>query len=191
MAYSATKAAVRMPSLSNATLPTMNPMASSYAKIGVRPAAISLMAQLPIHLKPVRVVWNRAPTDAAKAPSICDETAVVIKVHRSAGTSGCDLRNWVQARAPKITPSSLPLKMVHEPSACFSATARRSASGSVARMSRECAASAVSMASLSAPLPSSGLGNTTVGKSGSGSTCSTVGTGWVSPKQSKARWTKR
>ena len=89
--------------------------------------------------------------------------------------------------APSSTPTSSPRSIRHPPSASGSgtATAHRSASGSLARTMSACRSRAAASAASMAP-GSSGLGKATVGKSGSGSPCETTTYGASKPALTRA-----
>ena len=91
------------------------------------------------------------------------------------------------ACSPRSAPTSSPVSLRHPPVACASgtATAQRSASGSLAS-TRSAPASRASARDRSRAPGSSGLGESTVGKSGSGSNCSATTTTSSKPARTSA-----
>ncbi len=88
------------------------------------------------------------------------------------------------ASSPRIAPSSSP-ESVRQPSASGIATAQRSASGSLAMINSAPVSVALVTARSRAP-GSSGFGNDTVGKDGSGCSCSATTAAGGKPVSSQA-----
>ena len=127
------------------------------------------------HLNPVSVSSWRAPWWAATFPSRVDDTTL-----DTVSRSGPEVTS-PSSQSPSSAPTSSPVNW-RTPEAPIDAsgtsTATRSASGSSASP-RSAPTAAIRSASIAVTPGSSGLGNATVGKSGSGEDCS--GTGWTSP----------
>ncbi len=90
---------------------------------------------------------------------------------------------WAASSAPTSSPRS-----IRQPSTVGTATAQRSASGSLAITMSGWTSAAFAKARSIAP-GSSGFGNATVGKAGSGSACSATSTGSGKPCRAKAAMT--
>ncbi len=132
------------------------------------------------HLKPVSVSSYGVSAGAAAAirDSSDDDTIVVANVPRAPLRTRCSASS-----APTSSPRS-----IRQPAAAEgagTATAQRSASGSFAMTMSGPTRRAVANARSMAP-GSSGLGNATVGKSGSGSACSGTTVGAGKPARAKA-----
>ena len=140
------------------------------------------------------------PSACAMVRSILDET-VLLNMYTSLKSSPYRWRWTCRLHQPRRHPISLPVKTFHSPflwktfklflnnwsvhklstfsTHTFSATASLSASGSFAKIIVESLSLAVLIERSRALFPSSGFGNFTVGKSGSGSFCSsTAMKGW-------------
>jgi hypothetical protein len=138
-------------------------------------------------LNPVRVSSNRNPSASAIERSILLETALASIATDAGSPSGCFARHRSNVHAASMAPISFPRNARHRRViGSYSHAARRSASGSLATHTAHPRASAVLRASAHVSAPSSGFGNATVEKSGSGSICDGVSTKGGRPKPSNA-----